>query len=364
MAVALAGVATGVGPKLVADGYRQIVPPGSGASPLEEPASLVVAWPGAQGGSVVAVFGVDPDEQRGAGLLVPAGTQVEVPSLGPQTVGRALRLGGPDLLGLTLENALAIEVGQVLELDEGSLREVLAPAAPLEVRLRRSIVVDGRSYRAGDHTLSAGEAVALVTMPAQESSDLDHLVVAHAVLEAWLGGLDGDVLGLTEERLREVGGMSAGDAALGTTVLDALARSSVTFETLPVESLGVPGEERYRIDEEELTSVRSSRFSTLVSGAGAERPRVEIRNGTGEAGLAQRVAGVLVPEGYEVVLTGNAARLDVEETFVVVHDDSAREEAERLVEMLGAGSVRAARNPVGVVDISVVVGSDLDLGGG
>lgn len=355
----LGGLISGVGPRL-ADGIRRLVPGAAGPAPIEKGETLLLAWPTGDQGSVLVLLGLAPEQDRASALLVPSGTQVEIPSLGSETLDLALRFGGGELVSLSVANALGVAVDRTLVLEAGALGSVLTATGPLEVRLREPVVLGDQGLRSGSQIMGADRTLQLLTE--QQDSDLDHLVAVHAVLEAWLGRLDGDVLGIVTERLVEHD-VITDDQAEGTAVfLDELARRSPRFDTLDVESLGIPDGERYRLAESARGELDEMFAGSLLAGADG-RLRIEIRNGTGEVGLSAAVAERLVPAGAEVVLTGNAGQFGVEKTVFVVHDERRQAEAQELVDALGVGELRRARSPVSVVDVSIVVGEDFDAGG-
>lgn len=363
LALMAALVAVSEGPELFREGLRRVGPAEAPArSP--SPESLLVAFPTADGsGAVVVLFGVSADGEQATALLVPAYTQVEVPSLGPETLARSLRLGGVDLLALALENALGVDVREGVALDEGGIRSVLAVTRELEVRLREAVDLGdaGAVYGAGDQVLTPAEATTLLTARGEDTDDFAHLVTVHAVLEAWLRALHGDRAGAAAERLAAQPGGPSRERL--EELIGRLARAEVRFDTLKVTPIDLGENELYRLDERSRADLGPA-FDDLLFRAGGERVKVEIVNGTGEVALARRVAGRILPAGAEVVLTGNAPEFDVTRTLVVLHDPQRRADAERLVEALGVGELRMARQPLGVVDVSIVVGTDFGGGAG
>ena len=322
-------VAAGV--RVARDGWGSLTPSGSGAPAASGAPTLLLAWPAGTGdGAVLTLVGVTEGTTLGSVLLMPGRTQVEVPSLGSRTLGETLRTAGAEATSVAIENALGYPVADVVALDAEAWTEVLEATAPLRVRLRRPVTSPAGEFAAGEHVLSAADAAALVTQPAVETSELDHLVVVHAVLEGWLARLDGDALGLTEQGL--VGALSFAEARAGevVSVLDALSRRRVTFDTLDVTSMSLADEEAYTIDEAATAREMATLFPGLAFVPQDQRVRVEILNGTGRAGLASGVTARVVPAGARVVLTGNAARFGLEKTLVVLHDQRFAERAKRL----------------------------------
>jgi hypothetical protein len=86
---------------------------------------------------------------------------------------------------------------------------------------------------------------------------------------------------------------------------------------------------------------------------------VQILNGVGLPGLAEPVTELLIPTGAVVQLTGNALEFDHDVTQVVYYHDEYLDAAHRIRDELGVGEVVKQREPIDVVDITVVVGADL-----
>ncbi|MBI2168070.1 MAG: LytR C-terminal domain-containing protein [Actinobacteria bacterium] len=347
----------------VRDRLGRLVPSREGADPVAaDSGTLLLAWPtGDDGGAVAMLLGAARGADRAGALLIPGHTQIEVPSFGPLTVGETLRTAGVDVLALALENALGYEIRDAVGLDGATLASIFEPATPLEVRLRNPVVLGEQAFPSATQRLTGSEVALLLAGSPDDANDFDQLVVAHAVFEAWLKRMDGDLLGLTETRFAKGAGIGDERARGAVEVLDAISRRAVTFDTLDVTSLGIPGGERYTIEADDMEQVEAL-FPGLGFAAAGDRIRVEILNGTGEAGLASAVARRVVPVGAQVVLTGNAAQFGVKETLIVVQTPGYEDEAEVLADALGVGKLHRPRSPVGVADVSIVVGEDFEAG--
>lgn len=355
MILLLAANLVGLGPSVVRGTLDSIGPAGP-ATPAEPGEGLLFVVPADDGHGVFVLAGAGTDEQ-GAVLLVPGATQVEVPSLGSRTLAEALAVAGPSAPALAIENALGLRVGAVAVLDAAALAGVLGRGAPVPIRLREPVEVGGTTWQ-GERELRAADAHALLTAPTDDG--FARLLAAHAVLEGWLGSLDGD--DEVETAASKVATVAEGSDRVVRDVLGRLAGGDARFDTLTVETVAAaPGEQRFT-----LASTAADEAADWLPGlrqASGPRPRVEILNGTGAPGLAFRVAERIVPEGFQIVLTGNAKNFDHEETVIVVHDRSRKESAERLAEVMGVGVLRAPRQAVSVVDISILVGQDFSPGG-
>jgi hypothetical protein len=298
---------------------------------------------------VLMLLGRTADD--GSVLLLPTATQVEVPSLGIQTLGQVSSLGTAALLTTTVENLSGIRAGAPILGGDASLAAALAPAAPLTVTLPHDVVAKGESRpetTAGTHRASADEALRLLTVE-EEGSEVDHLVTVQAVLTAWFARLrDPKVAAATRRAAPELAAPLIAVATTGTP----------SFDTLPVDSIGTSGDERLRVRTAAMPALAERMFPDARLGIDGSRPRVEILNGVGTVGLAQAVAARIVPVGAEVRLTGNWPGFGIPATQVVYYRDRDRDAAQVILDAVGVGTLRKARRAVGITDVTIVVGAD------
>ena len=97
----------------------------------------------------------------------------------------------------------------------------------------------------------------------------------------------------------------------------------------------------------------------------APRPRVELLNGNGRIQATRSVAEALIRSGFRIVRTDNADSFDFEKTIVVAQGRSRQRAAEEVARILAVSEVLLELDtPSGVVDISIIVGQDIDSGEG
>src|SRR5207248_7495910 len=141
-------------------------------------------------------------------------------------------------------------------------------------------------------------------------------------------------------------------------VVRELATGSVNCQILPVEAIdaGSSGDEVYRVRQGDLDQL----MGQLLPGVSPGRIRVQVLNGTGAIGASPRVAERLVPVGGRVVLSGNADSFAYAQTQIVFYDRSQQQAAERVRQALGTGRLVLSRQPLDVVDVTVVIGKDFN----
>lgn len=313
------------------------------ASPSSATAPSLVVLTGDDG----AVYGVTILVPSASTIVyVPPGTMVEVPSLGLVSLHDAARDGGIGLLEHALENELGVRFAAEATLAPADLASVVASVpkltvsidAPVEDRTaagRVTIVVPS-----GTQTLRPAAALAFLSKVGDRTS-LELLVRHQAFWTAYLGAL----------------GVGAPAAALApvTKAVRGLAGRDLQHKVLPVVAVsGTAGnEELYRVVDADLSALVARLFEVKL-----KRITVQVLNGVGQPGIAQKVQPLLVEAGGRVTLSANADRFDYATTQVVYYDDSRLDDAKAIRDALGVGELVKSLTGLDVVDVTVVVGAD------
>ncbi|MCP4958471.1 MAG: LCP family protein [Actinomycetia bacterium] len=293
------------------------------------------------------------DSGEAAMVFVPASLMIEVPGIGLDTLVSATRLGGIDLSSLALENLLTVGFDHVVELTPADLTELTRTFDPLLVenprRLDRATDRDRVEvlYPAGALLLEASQAADYLARRSIGETELQRLV-RHQ--EFWVSLLDARSAVVADE-------LDVADNV--DDFLDGLATraDSVEYRILEVDLIGGDGD-LYGIDRDYLDDV-IVRLDPGRSEGDVIRTRVQLLNGVGIPGLAAPIARLINPAYASVELVDNAARFDHDVTQVVYYRDEQRGAAVAIRDALGVGDVVKQIEPIDVVDITVVVGSDL-----
>lgn len=276
--------------------------------------------------TVLALGG--PGHQGGSVLFVPVGVLPPGGDVEP-AVGELLDLG----------------FDEVFTLDPARLAALVAPAAPVPLVLADDVP----RFEEGEVELDAAGFVQLLLATDEEETELARLARHETVWRAWFEAVarssDPDIVpGETASGIgRFVRGLTAG---------------SVTYDTIPVEDGGdgslVP-------DVDAARALVNDRVPFPVAAEPGGRPRVRVLDGVGADGLALQVARDAVRAGGQVTVIGNADRFDGAPSRIVYFDARMAGEAEALATALGVERVDQGDgpNPNDLVDLTVVVGSDL-----
>lgn len=321
----------------------------------------------ARGATWLALLSIDRSSNRGSMVYIPAHTAVEVPGRGVLPIGQALVGDDVPLLLVSAESLLGIQIDHYLELSDRDSRvlfealEALEVEVPAEVSVRAGPGQTRLLFPEGAQMLSGNQLAELLFTIGVEGTDVDlgsrHLAFWDAFFETYADRSDeletamtsaGSILAESDAPAEETAGF------LGDLV--ALPQDSLVLSMLPVTQSGVGEGELYHPDEAELRS-----FIQETTGARSslgDEIRVQILNGNGVPGIGDDVAKLLVGEGFRVIISGNAQRLNYDRTLIVAYDRAKTDLAERAQELLGVGEVQISAQEQGIVDLTIVVGRD------
>jgi hypothetical protein len=316
------------------------------------PSSVVFVQKDAQGGAVsITLLVANPATGGGHVVFVPPQTMTEIPSFGLDGAGKALSLGGPTLLQTTLENLLGVPLPTALVVSDAQISSYLQPAGALDVDVPTRVEqVDATGnvsvlWDAGPGNLSPGDVPRFLSARGQ-GNDLGRLARHQTFWTAWLAKISHDPSlagGLPPELARVVRPLAAG---------------AVSYQTLPVQAVdgGSGGDEVYQVRQADLDQL----MGQLLPGVSPDRIRVQVLNGNGAIGSTRSVTARLVPAGAHIVLSGNADSFAYAQTQIVFYDRSQQQAAERVRQALGTGRLVLSRQPLDVVDVTVVIGRDFN----
>ncbi len=301
---------------------------------------------------LAALVSVAAGQRSGSFVFLPPPTVVDVPALELQPIASLLRVGNRSLLINVIENATGARVDQVALLSDTALARAFAVLPSLDIDLphplRMTDSAGSLAFAAGiASSLAPSQAVRLLLGKETEGT-LAHLATAQAVLQSYFNALRRTPLAAR----RAAAVVGAAPFATLSAVLD------LRYDVLPVTGTDAAGGERFEIRQADVDQLVRAEFGFARLAGQATRPRIELLNGVGVAGLTQRVSQIVVPAGGHVTLTNNVEGFGERTTRVVYYDDSQIATARRFAKVLGAHSVVKGAIPLDIVDITVVIGSD------
>ncbi|HLE38735.1 MAG TPA: LytR C-terminal domain-containing protein [Acidimicrobiia bacterium] len=317
---------------------------------------LIVGEPGAAAFALVSTGPTGPPSV----IVLPQDMLVSIPGFGEYRLADAMLFEGPDLVSLSVTNQFGIRIDRMAVLGPGSV--AAAFTAPVAVDLAAPFFVeDGRSIV---RQLPAGES--------QVAPDLlEELLVVEGAGDAfeWIqrqGAAWRAILGAVEAEPRVADRLLAsvgGDAAdLLVTVAGA---EDAVVATVPVERADDGGSrDALSTVNDRVDGFVAQRLGHLLLRPEG-RPRIEILNGNGRIGSTRLVADILIRNGYWLIRTDNADTFDHTDTLVIAQGEASEATAREIVELLGHGLLYLeVRAPSGIIDVSIIVGTDVPTGEG
>ncbi|MCB2224170.1 MAG: LCP family protein [Actinobacteria bacterium] len=321
-------------------------------APVPSRSALAVLGSG-EGDAAFALLHQPPDGPA-AMVLIPQTLLVQVPGYGEFSMAQALGFGGPSLARLALANETGIRIDDVVPVPAGGTAAV---AESLVVDVPVELYVEGgegsrRLIAPGPQELSTDLVELLLSEPG-EGNQFDWLQRQEAVWDGLLTVVDAD----PSAAAALVAG--AGDPDGAAALLRAVAAEG-RIDVPPVDRVAVgAGRDALVLATDRIDDYLAGDLGHLLLREG-RRPRVEVLNGNGVAGSGAAVAERLVAGGFYVFRSGNADRFDHETSLVIAQGEHAAAGAREAADLLGiAEVVQEARAPSGVVDVSIIVGTDL-----
>ncbi len=314
-------------------------------------------------------------------LCIPVKTLMDIPGYGAELVGRTVGLGGMDLLRLTLEKRLGmdIEIDYYLLLDVSSIINKLGG---INLVLDEEITVknydDGSTFKleAGANLVDGAEAVNLLkfTSGIEKEVPIENVAIQKLVFDTLISEIVGKEGEDPVENLNLISSfieteLSNEDLLDLFTTFSGLEPAKNKVYTLEVSSTELEGEGIvYVPDVSSLAGIFAVTEAADEPASEEQVVSIKILNGVGTPGIAALVQEVL--EGakfedgrskYQVLEVGNADNMDYAATEIRVYAPEKPyigTAAEDIKNLLAAGNVVTFEEEIVDSDIVIILGKD------
>ena len=256
-----------------------------------------------------------------AALTVPENTVANIPGRGAATVEEAAAGGDVTDVAATVENILGVRIDGAWGMPLQDLGRIVSRLGVIQ---------------AGFERLDGPGVIAYL----RDAPDVERAIRWQEVVAGILEAIPRhpDVLNAVPSSVRLPFGGGGREVAI-----------------LPTEDIGAG---LVRPDDEAVDRLVGER---LVPTATGEQVRLVVLNGNGTPGIGEDVARLLVPNGFTLVASLNAASFDQEETRLVASSRDFVDDAHRARRLLGVGHVYLTGVPTYLSDVTVIVGKDFEL---
>ena len=339
------------------------------APPRQDVVVLALAQAGQVTGVSLLASGVGASQQ----VLVPSRLLLDVPGAGQVPLTQALA-PQPSALGAAVADALDIRVDATWVLDSAALAALIDAIGGVVVDVDVDVTEDsdvGAAVLVGAGTgqrLSGTQAAAYAQLIVGEEPEASRLARQEVVLGAAFGALPKVI----KARRALIAGLpgapqgSALDAVVATTggLREEAAADRLASTLLPVDDIDSGGDvTSYGLDAAAAAvMVRSRLAGAALPVPSGGRTRVLVQNGVGTPGLGDAARSRLVAAGLRYVGGGNTSGFGVEQSLVLLPDNSAssRARGKAVVQALGLtdAALRVTDSAPTVADLVVVLGAD------
>ena len=324
-----------------------------------------------------------PGETRS--LCMPTNTFMDIPGVGPELIGRAVEIGGMDLLSLTLEKGLGMdmEIDYYMLMD---IKSVVGKLGGIELSLDQAYAVknytDGTTFNLepGVNLLDGDETQNILKFFSGIEKDvpIEDIKIQKKIIDTIIAR----IVGTSEEDLTNNINLVK-DYIDSDLSLEELLKLFSTFSKIEagknmVYTLGISskteldgGRTVYLPDVANLSNLFNKDQTQEEVVTGAERTiTVTILNGVGTPGIAAELSDALKSQVYEsgkdkfdILEVGNADNFNYSESEIVVYSSNESiimTAASEIKGMLGTGNITTREEEVVSSDIVIILGSDYD----
>lgn len=332
--------------------------PGFEALVTPTPTQLVVMLDDSRRVAGVQVVALTDPSGGGSVVSAPVSTHLDVAFLDTET--KSLKdlydLAGAAGLEQRIETVFGAGMGEVVEVTADQWPALIAPLGSLTVENPVAFTgvrpdgTLGTAFEAGPVTLAPDQVADFLLLKGDGELDTIRNDRQMAFWQAWTDAVaqqgSDAVPGEIDQGIgRSVRGLAGGDASV---------------VPLPVEQVPIPGaavvDSNIFLPLQDQIDDLSTRIIPFP--VGVERLRTRLIDGVGDVeGLKARAASVLVDNGAEITVIGNAAEFGQERTTVVYFRAADKEGAQVMADALGA-ELEQGDSTNETVEVVVIIGRD------
>jgi hypothetical protein len=317
-------------------------------------------------------------------LCMPTKTLMDVPGIGAELIGRSVEIGGMDLLSLTLEKGLGMdmEIDYYLLMD---VKNVVGRLGGIELSLDQAYAVknytDGTTFslEPGVNLLDGDETQNMLKFFSgiEKEVPVEDIKIQKKIIDTIIARIVGDGEEDLTNNINLVKDYIDSDLSLEEllklfSTFSKIETSKNMVYTLGVSSTELEGEGIvYLPDVANLSNLFNKDETQEEVVTEAERTiTVTILNGVGTPGIAAELSDAIKSQVYEsgkvkfdILEVGNADNFNYSESEIVVYSSNESiimTAASEIKGMLGTGTITTREEEVVSSDIIIILGSDYD----
>lgn len=317
----------------------------------------------------IMVCRLDPVRNAMAILSIPRDTEAQIPGNGKQKINAANALGGPTLAAQTVSNFLGIPVDHYVVLNVHGLVDLVNELGGITVDVPQKMkYMDWTAklkidLEPGPHTLTGNQAMGFVRFRHDALGDIGRVQRQQLFIRAVMAKALEPQSWSHLPRLMEIASqyvstdMSVSQMMSMATFARAVPKKNQMMMMLPGNFSG----NGWSSSDMEIRNITNRLMGANFVGSLRNEMRITIENASSTPGVGFKVAKILSPKGYNVVVKNLKAKIGPFKRTRVIAQRGNPDDAEQVVTDLG-GIGDIVNASVGDIEstVTVQVGDDID----
>ena len=314
----------------------------------------------------IILLRADFANKRVAAISIPRDTKINLDPYGEMKINAAHVQGGPTLTAIAVEQLTGIKPDYYVKTNLKGFRKSVDILGGVEIDVEKNMHYNDNwghlhiDLHKGRQLLNGEKAMEYVRFRHDKLGDITRMERQQKFLKVFVAKM------LSPTKLPKLPfvvkalmdnvdtTLSVRDAVYLAEFAKNFSVSDVKMATLPATPEYIHGVSYMIPDENETYKVVQELFFPKPP-----MPRIEVLNGSGIPGAAQKVADALQQYGYEIIGVGNAGSFEYASTELISH--KGEEGVNKLAGLVNGGAVKYDKDPAAKADITIIVGKDCAL---
>lgn len=316
----------------------------------------------------IMLASIDFKNNRVAAVSIPRDTRVEIPGYGTCKINAAHAYGGPALAQMVVEQLTGIRPDYFIKTNLDGFKDTVDLVGGVEIYVEKNMNYDDNwghlhiHLKKGLQTLDGENAMGYVRFRHDKLGDITRMERQQKFIKALAKKMTAPenlpkLPWTIKSAMKNITtNMNSKDILHLAKFAGKLDMDQVKMERLPGTPEYIGGVSYWVTDQEKVYEMIAEMFSNADAGL----PKVEVLNGSGLAGAAQKAAEALRQSGFVVTSIGNADSFNYASSQVISHKPQLSG-LDDISQILNISILREEPSPASQADVTVIIGKDYML---
>lgn len=313
----------------------------------------------------IFVASFDTKDEKASILSIPRDTRVQIPGRGIDKINAAHVYGGPDLTIKTVKELLGVPIHYYVKVNYEGFTQIIDELGGVEINIEQDMRYNDNAQNLhiniskGLQTLNGQKSLEYVRYRDYPNADIGRIAAQQKFISALAKKLLQPGLVFKIPRIAKIlsnyieTNMSPMEIVKYAELACHIRYDEIRMGILPGIGRNIGSTSYYIINNSEMNKVVNDFLIGLDSDV--SDIKVEVLNGNGQAGSANKVAMELKNKGFNVISTGNANSFDYKNTIVIYRDGNI-DSAKKIASIVGGTELKQEDFGDREIDICIVVG--------